>query len=99
MGRGFKKRFFKFQSTRPRGRTRPDKSAAPSGAQCFNPRVLAGGRDQRNVRRLRLNPFQSTRPRGGTRQLTVFVRLFTISFNPRVLAGGRDSWWSNVNCE
>ena len=35
-----------FQSTRPRGRTRPDMiRACCRFLFCFNPRVLAGGRD------------------------------------------------------
>ena len=35
----------KFQSTRPRGRTRPVIFPLASVPICFNPRVLAGGRD------------------------------------------------------
>ena len=35
-----------FQSTRPRGRTRPVIFPLASVPICFNPRVLAGGRDQ-----------------------------------------------------
>ena len=35
----------KFQSTRPRGRTRHFVSASALSDTCFNPRVLAGGRD------------------------------------------------------
>ena len=56
-----------FQSTRPRGRTRPAILSIKFCPDGFNPRVLAGGRDTwrpTNPRRLR---FQSTRPRGRTR--------------------------------
>ena len=37
----------KFQSTRPRGRTRPYPAFIAELTYCFNPRVLAGGRDER----------------------------------------------------
>ena len=58
-----------FQSTRPRRRTRPGGVQHRFFLLCFNPRVLAGGRD--NIDRcLRRNDlFQSTRPRGRTRRL------------------------------
>ena len=36
---------FMFQSTRPRGRTRPGLLHGVRFQTCFNPRVLAGGRD------------------------------------------------------
>ena len=36
---------FLFQSTRPRGRTRPSAPFGIPKLKCFNPRVLAGGRD------------------------------------------------------
>ena len=36
---------FRFQSTRPRGRTRLMLSRSEAAGACFNPRVLAGGRD------------------------------------------------------
>ena len=68
MGRGFKKRFFKFQSTRPRGRTRQGYNGNELQQTCFNPRVLAGGRDWRKVvGDMSTYMFQSTRPRGRTR--------------------------------
>ena len=35
----------RFQSTRPRGRTRPVNTETSNVSHCFNPRVLAGGRD------------------------------------------------------
>ena len=57
-----------FQSTRPRGRTRlPAIRQAPERNVCFNPRVLAGGRDLRRRHTRHTYRFQSTRPRGRTR--------------------------------
>ena len=41
----FSKTLHVFQSTRPRGRTRPQNVVTLTLIFCFNPRVLAGGRD------------------------------------------------------
>ena len=58
-----------FQSTRPRGRTRPQIRKPPRiGTARFNPRVLAGGRDDYSPEQPQCHQFQSTRPRGRTRQ-------------------------------
>ena len=59
-----------FQSTRPRGRTRPAELQQRDADLCFNPRVLAGGRDIRSMRLPKVLLFQSTRPRGRTRRHT-----------------------------
>ena len=82
--------FLMFQSTRPRGRTRLDKTKyhamfdvsihassredatdfrrlAVLFKPCFNPRVLAGGRDRLKITDSLTVTFQSTRPRGRTR--------------------------------
>ena len=67
-------RRYKFQSTRPRGRTRLDFHTDFIGFECFNPRVLAGGRDFLLLLLLSLLKFQSTRPRGRTR-LSVMMSL------------------------
>ena len=56
-----------FQSTRPRGRTRPGLGSALPDSGCFNPRVLAGGRDSVLLTAGSPAEFQSTRPRGRTR--------------------------------
>ena len=103
----------KFQSTRPRGRTRHGYSSIGSvtfvsihassredatlasrlqfDLECFNPRVLAGGRDPALAHLgEQAVLFQSTRPRGRTRLTTQAITAITRSFNPRVLAGGRD---------
>ena len=56
-----------FQSTRPRGRTRRALYKLDLFTDSFNPRVLAGGRDQHVCKRDALDWFQSTRPRGRTR--------------------------------
>ena len=61
-----------------------------SSLPCFNPLVLAGGRDITNWQRDNARGFQSTRPRGRTRQDFGYRNSAEISFNPRVLAGGRD---------
>ena len=79
-----------FQSTRPRGRTRHSRLPVPVQTGCFNPRVLAGGRDNRSSCRGLAIRFQSTRPRGRTRRLIFYQSKGRRSFNPRVLAGGRD---------
>ena len=56
-----------FQSTRPRGRTRPGTPATVTPPTGFNPRVLAGGRDNTKTPWSLNRTFQSTRPRGRTR--------------------------------
>ena len=60
----------RFQSARPRGRTRLLLMRWINESCCFNPRVLAGGRDFKPIT---FHPclywFQSARPRGRTRQL------------------------------
>ena len=58
---------------------------------CFNPRVLAGGRDSQINRMGTAKKFQSTRPRGRTRPRSGTGTPSESSFNPRVLAGGRDT--------
>ena len=57
----------KFQSTRPRGRTRHCDFGRFQSFPGFNPRVLAGGRDYLHVLVMLGQQFQSTRPRGRTR--------------------------------
>ena len=57
-----------FQSTRPRGRTRQVPNIQRLRISRFNPRVLAGGRDESCAYVARYIMFQSTRPRGRTRQ-------------------------------
>ena len=59
-----------FQSTRPRGRTRHVFRRNFIRNPSFNPRVLAGGRDETFHYSRPAFRFQSTRPRGRTRQLT-----------------------------
>ena len=66
-------------------------SICTSTTYSFNPRVLAGGRDQATARLSPPSLFQSTRPRGRTRQRPIIVWRSEQSFNPRVLAGGRDT--------
>ena len=56
----------------------------------FNPRVLAGGRDNAKTATHRNGTFQSTRPRGRTRREHLAHKVSEPGFNPRVLAGGRD---------
>ena len=56
-----------FQSTRPRGRTRRIHCVVCKFSSRFNPRVLAGGRDESCAYVARYIMFQSTRPRGRTR--------------------------------
>ena len=58
----------KFQSTRPRGRTRHYFSCLFEILKSFNPRVLAGGRDNLSFVKWFVLKFQSTRPRGRTRR-------------------------------
>ena len=59
-----------FQSTRPRGRTRPINLCIWIPNISFNPRVLAGGRDMfSGLEGVVFSLFQSTRPRGRTRRL------------------------------
>ena len=57
----------RFQSTRPRGRTRPKHPMSEDQLTGFNPRVLAGGRDFIMGIKTNDQMFQSTRPRGRTR--------------------------------
>ena len=57
---------------------------------CFNPRVLAGGRDAIKNKWFYNIWFQSTRPRGRTRLCFKCLSICILCFNPRVLAGGRD---------
>ena len=57
---------------------------------CFNPRVLAGGRDKNFSSKFLKLLFQSTRPRGRTRLDFTGATIQNSGFNPRVLAGGRD---------
>ena len=79
-----------FQSTRPRGRTRPVLTWLV--ILCFNPRVLAGGRD--------IPPEDKERSDGVSIHASsredatcLSFRTFSLSsFNPRVLAGGRDRY-------
>ena len=59
-----------FQSTRPRGRTRRTAFERYRTDTCFNPRVLAGGRDDIPDAGDGHQEFQSTRPRGRTRHQT-----------------------------
>ena len=71
-----------FQSTRPRGRTRPGKTSPPICPISFNPRVLAGGRDGSLGIPLQSCKFQSTRPRGRTRpRLDVAFLIFLVSIH------------------
>ena len=97
-----------FQSTRPRGRTRRNRtvdckrhcvsihasSREDATSSCahrntpssFNPRVLAGGRDDSHCVSYDFIQFQSTRPRGRTRLLvTIFRRILALfqSTRPR----------------
>ena len=58
----------RFQSTRPRGRTRRWRFCPAYWTWSFNPRVLAGGRDCSAKPCLHRDKFQSTRPRGRTRR-------------------------------
>ena len=58
----------RFQSTRPRGRTRQILMYSILRIGGFNPRVLAGGRDQGITIYDTPIQFQSTRPRGRTRR-------------------------------
>ena len=66
------------------------KSKHNDSVLCFNPRVLAGGRDMKHLYHFPRTGFQSTRPRGRTRLNTRFPMPSSFCFNPRVLAGGRD---------
>ena len=66
-------------------------SALYDRGRCFNPRVLAGGRDKPFHKIHKITGFQSTRPRGRTRRRSACSDTPAHGFNPRVLAGGRDS--------
>ena len=58
---------FRFQSARPRGRTRHGLCWLQERWSCFNPRVLAGGHDSVTEMAKQNKEFQSARPRGRTR--------------------------------
>ena len=80
-----------FQSTRPRGRTRPVIFPLASVPICFNPRVLAGGRDSARTRFCfcnRVSIHASSREDATSMAITAAAGA---GFNPRVLTGGRDS--------
>ena len=80
-----------FQSTRPRGRTRHPFFLRHIRYDCFNPRVLAGGRDR--LWFVHSGDAHSFNPRvlaGGRDRLMNTTHSPNSSFNPRVLAGGRD---------
>ena len=79
-----------FQSTRPRGRTRHVSGSMQFQIRCYNPRVLAGGRDGENRRhdaQVVVSIHASSRE-----DATLYSELHkhNFRFNPRVLAGGRD---------
>ena len=79
-----------FQSTRPRGRTRLQSFCGGFLILCFNPRVLAGGRDCACGFDL---PAGFVSIHASSREdATIILRRVSRgrSFNPRVLAGGRD---------
>ena len=46
-----------------------------SSSRCFNPRVLAGGRDETGPLIVNVTVFQSTRPRGRTRLPLVLIAI------------------------
>ena len=80
-----------FQSTRPRGRTRPRRSNGRTTSRGFNPRVLAGGRDanQQRATDSGVVSIHASSREDATMSLNFFLTV--ICFNPRVLAGGRDT--------
>ena len=82
---------YRFQSTRPRGRTRLSTMAAVPSYNVFQS-TRPRGRTRRDVTLFMrgITPFQSTRPRGRTRLWTSCSWFAVAGFNPRVLAGGRD---------
>ena len=78
--------FLRFQSTRPRGRTRLNMAVKQVRLFCFNPRVLAGGRDTSIFPSSGGGLFQSTRPRGRTRLMgseSIEVKHWFQSTRPR----------------
>ena len=80
-----------FQSTRPRGRTRRTTLKRHRADTCFNPRVLAGGRDvieDKIVITGTVSIHASSRE-DATSDCSVYGQSVPC-FNPRVLAGGRD---------
>ena len=82
----------KFQSARPRGRTRHGFIKSKSGHSCFNPRVLAGGRDH-SYHRLKMALEVSIRASSREDATSCSFSPTSLScFNPRVLAGGRDGY-------
>ena len=64
----------RFQSTRTRGRMRRRIQTPTPDGSCFNPRVLAGGRDSMSRLFSSAIVFQSTRTRGRTRLSAVLRR-------------------------
>ena len=86
-----------FQSTRPRGRTRHGLSPWKCRNRCFNPRVLAGGRDGKGRALKTAQGCFNPRVLAGGRDVK-FLDLESLSqsFNPRVLAGGRDKTSSST---
>ena len=80
----------KFQSTRPRGRTRRGRDESRFLIPCFNPRVLAGGRDQLNYNNAMQTcvSIHASSREDATFAACVYQKF--CCFNPRVLAGGRD---------
>ena len=80
-----------FQSTRPRGRTRPLCHNSRQIEACFNPRVLAGGRDSaKTASEVKYNvSIHASSREDATKTLTSISS--KLGFNPRVLAGGRDN--------
>ena len=86
----------RFQSTRPRGRTRPVNTETSNVSHCFNPRVLAGGRDAKIYPTI---VYGGVSIHASSREDATFIRSKRKPiwcFNPRVLAGGRDL--SSADC-
>ena len=87
-----------FQSTRPRGRTRP---SCILSSEAYLVSIHASSREDathKPVTVYAVEVFQSTRPRGRTRPAGLNPILSaTGGFNPRVLAGGRDSHNKNIS--
>ena len=81
---------YQFQSTRPRGRTRPETVDRRRSRRRFNPRVLAGGRDLSSADCIakRIVSIHASSREDATAHRD--AQAPANSFNPRVLAGGRD---------
>ncbi len=80
-----------FQSTRPRGRTRLFNASFSAMTPCFNPRVLAGGRDSVSMSK---RIFTVVSIHASSREDATSSKMINKTrnrFNPRVLAGGRDN--------